>query len=165
MLQSEYERGTKDGDVLETSHLTEDLKSELLALAGEGSEIHRRWRIHLEFVAPALPFLAVSPLWHDATGLNTRLRYLSISVLDVVDVVVSKLKRFSALDERDIEAMVRLDLVPHERLIDRFRSAVDGYSMDARAEDLPQYVANLHRIERDQLGVPPTEIELPTWVS
>jgi hypothetical protein len=71
----------------------------------------------------------------------------------------------SALGQRDIEAMIRLDLVPHERLIDRFRSGVDGYSMDARAEDLPNYVANLHRVERDQFGLPRTEIELPGWVS
>jgi hypothetical protein len=85
-------------------------------------------------------------------------------VLDVVDVVVSKLKRFNANDQSDIDAMIERGLVPHDRLIDRFRAAVDEFMGDARAEDLPKYVANLHRVERDMLVVPETEIELPSWI-
>ena len=56
------------------------------------------------------------------------------------------------------------ELVPHERLLDRFRAAVDELDGDARAEDLPKYVKNLHRVERDMVGVDETEIELPTWI-
>jgi hypothetical protein len=54
--------------------------------------------------------------------------------------------------------------VSHTRLIERFRSAVDVYSCDARAQDLPKYVAALHRAERDYFGVPETDIELPEWI-
>jgi hypothetical protein len=87
-----------------------------------------------------------------------------VLVLDVVDVVVSKLKRFHADDRSDIEAMIERDRVPHDELIARFRAAVDWFQMDARAQDLPKYVRNLHQVERDMLGVAETEIELPNWV-
>jgi hypothetical protein len=45
--------------------------------------------------------------------------------------------------------MADLSLIDHARLVERFRSAVDVFSGDARAEDLPAYVKNLNRIERD----------------
>jgi hypothetical protein len=85
-------------------------------------------------------------------------------VLDVVDVVVSKLKRLNDNDLADIAAMIDLDLVPHRLLLERFRSAVDAFSGDARASDLPRYVANLHRVERDMIGAEETEIALPSWI-
>jgi hypothetical protein len=120
--------------------------------------------MYLEIVASGLPFLPQSPTWHDVAELNAELRHFSIAALDVVDVVVSKLKRFNANDVSDIAAMVERDLVPHDSLILRFRSAVESYSMDSRADDLPSYVATLNRIERDLFGLPPTEIELPPGV-
>jgi hypothetical protein len=43
-------------------------------------------------------------------------------------------------------------------------SIIDSFSMDARAEDLPRYVKNLHTVERDFFGVEESEIELPPWV-
>jgi hypothetical protein len=57
-----------------------------------------------------------------------------------------------------------IPLVPHDELIARFRSAVDIFSYDARADDLPKYVEHLHRVERDMLDVDETEIELPPWI-
>ena len=60
--------------------------------------------------------------------------------------------------------MIERGLVPHERLIERFRSAVDMFLGDAREVELPRYIANLHRVERDMLLVPETEIELPSWI-
>jgi hypothetical protein len=60
--------------------------------------------------------------------------------------------------------MIDRELVPHERLLDRFRGAIDYNSMDARAVDFPRYLENLNRVERDLLGVEETEIELPPWV-
>jgi predicted ATPase len=49
-------------------------------------------------------------------------------------------------------------------LIARFRAAVDCYLLDARAQDLPSYVANLHQIERDVFDLRETTIDLPGWV-
>lgn len=164
MLQADYERGTKDSDVLETAELAGTTGERLVRLAGKGSDLHRRWRMYLEIVAAALPFLPQSPAWLDVPDLNAELRNFSVAVLDVVDVVVSKLKRFNPNDASDIAAMIDRDLVPHDNLILRFKSAVESYSMDARADDLPAYVDNLNRIERDQFGLPPTDIDLPAWV-
>jgi hypothetical protein len=164
MLQADYERGTKDSDVLETSELAGITRERLLLLAGKGSDLHKRWRMYLEIVASALPFLPQSPAWRGISELNAELRHFSVDVLDVVDVVVSKLKRFKPNDVSDIEAMVDRDMVPHDKLILRFTSAVESYSMDSRAHDLPAYVGNLNRVERDMFGLAPTEIDLPPWV-
>jgi hypothetical protein len=164
MLQTEYERGTKDSDVLETADLVPETRTRLEKHAGPGTEIHRRNKIYIEIVASGLPLLPHVPKWLDMTDLNRELVHFRIEVLDVVDVVVSKLKRLHGNDLRDIEAMIERDLVPQALLIERFKSAVDSYLLDARAEELPQYVANLHRVERDLFGVCETPIELPSWL-
>ena len=43
MLQTGYERGTKDSDVLETVSLTGDIKRRLLGLAGTGTDLLPRY--------------------------------------------------------------------------------------------------------------------------
>jgi uncharacterized nucleotidyltransferase DUF6036 len=164
MLQANYERGTKDSDVFETVDLTGAVKRNLVAIAGPGTDLHKRWKLYVDIVANGVPFLPHAPLWHPVPGLNQALVRLEIVVLDVVDVVVSKLKRFHANDQADIDAMVERGLVPHERLIDRFRAAVDEFSGDARADQLSRYATNLHRVERDMLGVAESEIDLPSWI-
>lgn len=164
MLQANYERGTKDSDVFETVELTDAAKQRLVAIAGAGTDLHRRWKLYVDIVANGVPFLPHAPLWHPVPDLNQALVRLDIVVLDVVDVVVSKLKRFHANDQADIDAMVERGLVPHDRLIERFRAAVDEFSGDARAEHLPAYVAHLHRVERDMLGVAESAIGLPSWI-
>jgi hypothetical protein len=164
MLQTSYERGTKDSDILEAATLTTKVKNRLLHLAGHGTDLHRRHRVYLEFVAPGIPFLPQRPLFRPVDDLNRELDHFEIEVLDVVDVVVSKFKRFHANDVSDIEAMVDLEKVEHAHLVGRFRAAVESYAMDARAEDLPNYVRNLHRIERDCFQMAETRIDLPSWI-
>ncbi len=164
MLQSDYERGTNDGDILETAGVTGPIKELLLALAGKGTRLAERHGMYLDIVANGLPFLPLGPRWHARSELNETLTTFEVDVLDVVDVVVTKMKRFHAADRSDVQAMVDRELVPHDRLVARFRDAVDGFRGDARAEDLPRYVRNLHQVERDMFGVPATEIELPDWI-
>jgi hypothetical protein len=164
MLQTDYERGTKDSDVLETSEITKAVRERLLRLAGVGSELHTKHKLYVEIVRSGIPFLSQKAVYHRQTPLNATLRHFNLEVLDVVDVVVAKLKRFSANDQSDIEAMIEKGLAPHDRLVSRFREAVDYYSGDARADDLPKYARNLHTVERDIIGVPETEIELPDWI-
>ena len=84
--------------------------------------------------------------------------------LDVVDVVVSKLKPFRPNDKADIDAMIDRELIHHARLVDRFRSAADDWAYGAHADRLHTYVKNLNEVERDMLGVDETEIELPSWI-
>jgi hypothetical protein len=164
ILQADYERGTKDSDVFETADLAATDKNQLTQIAGIGTETSKRWNLYVDIVANGIPFLPHVPTWHRLDGLNEQLVRLELFVLDVVDVVVSKLKRFNANDQSDIDAMIDRELVPHARFVERFVAAVDEFSGDARADDLPAYVKNFHRVERDMFGVDETEIDLPSWV-
>lgn len=164
MLQANYQRGTKDSDVLETKDLSRRVRDSLLRLAGQRTTLATKHRMYLEFVPNGLPFLPQVPRFHEMTALNEALAHFTIAALDVVDVVVSKIMRFNSDDRNDIDAMIGLELVSHEQLIHRFHSAVDWYSMDARVAELPKYVENLHRVERDMLLVDETDIQLPGWI-
>jgi hypothetical protein len=163
LLQTDYGRATKDGDVLETAALDGPTRTQLLALAGRDSKLAGKHRLYVEIVASALPFLPQRPLWHPHELINGRLQHLDLYMLDVVDVVVSKIFRFNANDRNDIGAMVGRDLVDHGRLLERFRLALrcaDG----AQAHRLPDCVENLHTVERDFFATVETTIELPQWV-
>lgn len=164
-LQTDYRRGTKDSDVLETAELSAALQGRLIALAGKGTLMHHRHGLYIEVVRSAFPFLAVEPVWRPVLGLSSGLRHLDIEVLDVLDVVVAKLARLHGSDRDDIAAMVDRGLVGHDALLSRFRSAVERIWHDARADDLPRFVRALHWVERDLLDEPQTCIELPTWVA
>ncbi|MGH7439509.1 MAG: DUF6036 family nucleotidyltransferase [Polyangiaceae bacterium] len=164
MMQTRHERGTKDGDVLETIDLAPETKSRLLQLAGKGTPLHARHRIYVEFVSTALAFLPQTALYHPHGALNATLRHFEIGVLDVVDVVVAKLARFHADDRSDIEAMVEIGLVPHGRLVARFQAALDFFSGDASEQEFPRYVRNLNTVERDLLGLAESRVELAEWV-
>lgn len=48
MLQSDYSRGTKDGDVLETAQLTQDVKERLLSLGGKETRLHQRHLVYVD---------------------------------------------------------------------------------------------------------------------
>lgn len=163
-LQSDYRRGTKDSDVLEAEDLPVPVRDQLLRLGGRGGELHRQHGVYLDIVARTVPFLPEEPAWNTPPGLEPAFSNFAVDVLDVVDVVVTKIWRNHATDREDIEAMVRRGLVPHARLLARFRSAVSRFWLDARAEDLPRAVAALHRVERDMLGVAETPVDLPAWV-
>lgn len=159
MLQCDYERGTKDGDVLESKDGPPALKAQLLALAGKESDIHKQFRIYIDVVNRAILFLPQQAVFHPLPGIA--LKSFKIEVLDVVDVVLSKLKRYNSDDKNDIRAMAENKLLNHKRLVSRFEAAADWFSMDARAADVPRYLKNLHAVERDILGIPPSDIELP----
>jgi hypothetical protein len=164
MLQTPYERATKDGDILEVGSLSPETKKRLIHLAGKDSTQHRKHRVYLEFVGQGFPFLPRPPIFHPIDDLNGSLAHFTVEVLDVIDVVVSKLARFHADDARDIEAMIDLERFDHARLLERFASAMDGFAGDARAADLLRYIKNFHRVERDWFQVPETTFELPSWI-
>jgi hypothetical protein len=164
MLQTDYERGTKDSDIIETTQMDATTRQLLLDLAGRDTSFHKKHRLYIEFVASALPLMPQSPNWIEAIDLNRVLTHFFVEVLETADVLVSKLKRFNANDQRDIEAMVDGQHVTHEKLVERFRLAVDWFAGDARAQDLPRYVTNLNQVERDLFDVPESDIQLPPWV-
>lgn len=164
LLQADYERGTKDSDVLETTDITLPIKEKLLTLAGKGSDMSKSFRLYLDVVPAGIPFLPSPAKFHKIAKLRRRLKHFEIETLDITDVAVSKLKRYNANDASDIAAMVEGGYIKHGKLVERFQKAVDHYSMDARAEDLPKYMKNLHAVERDFFSVPNSKIELPDWI-
>ena len=163
-LQSEYNRGTKDGDILETHEITVEVADALRRLAGPGTLLHKRHRIYLEVLASPIPFLPEAPIWHAVGSFTPALAHFQIEALDIVDVVVSKLARFHSPDREDIAAMVERDLVEPAVFTARFRSAVQRWWHDARAEELARIVRNFHQIQTDELFVGESAIELPSWI-
>lgn len=161
LLQSDYMRGTKDSDILETQYTTGTVKKNLLGLAGLGTDIHKRHRMYIEFVKDPIPFLPQKPFYKSTTDLNKELKHFRIEVLDIVDVVVTKLKTFRPRDVDDIHAMAEMGFVTKDNLVNRFNAAKDWWLMDARSEDLPRYIDNLHTVERDILCTSETPVDLP----
>lgn len=162
MLQADYERGTKDGDILEAAEITPAVREQLLALAGPKSALFQKYRMYIEVVTRAIMFLPQKPVFHPIP--EPAMRNFSAEALDLTDVVVSKLKRYNQNDAADAEAMARLGLLDHARLVERFEAAVDFHSTSAYAEDFGRFIANLNRVERDFLRVPESMIELPDWL-
>ena len=163
MLQTAYSRGTKDSDVLGVDPVIGQVGDALLALAGKDTALHRKHHVYLDVVGSGVPFLPRPPKWNRIDTLNASLRSFEIVALDITDVVVSKLKRLHDNDKADIKAMIDRDLVGHAHLVDRFISAADVFSMDARAQHLTRYAQNLNWVERECLGVAETEYQLPPW--
>ncbi|MBI4055250.1 MAG: hypothetical protein HY402_03865 [Elusimicrobia bacterium] len=159
MLQCDYERGTKDGDVLEAKDGPPTIKEQLISLAGKESDLYKQFRVYIDVVNTAILFLPQQPVFYPLPSLP--LKNFRIEVLDIGDVVLSKLKRYNSDDKNDIRAMADRKLLDHDRLIARFEAAADWFSMDARAADVPRYLKNLHAVERDILGLPPSAVELP----
>ena len=162
MLQCDYERGTKDGDILESKEVSPAVQARLLALADKGTAIHAQFRIYIDIVKNAILFAPQKLIFHPVPDL--KLINFSVEVLDPVDVAVSKLKRFKPEDANDIKAMVDRGLIPHKTLVSRFEAAMDFLSTSAQADNFPRYLSKLRLIERDMLGVPSAEIELPLWM-
>src|SRR5689334_12466000 len=64
MLQTSYDRPTKDGDILETSDHTTEIQERLKQRAGPGTRLHTRHRLYVEIVPNGIPFLPHPPCWH-----------------------------------------------------------------------------------------------------
>lgn len=162
MLQTDFVRGTKDGDVLESSDGNPGIKEQLEALAGRNTDLHLRHRLYIDVVKEAILFLPPKPVFLPLA--KVPLKNFRLEVLDITDVVLSKLKRLNADDLGDTRAMSARGLIDHPRLVARFRAATDWFGMDARANQLPRTLKNLHTVEREILGVPLSDIELPeSW--
>ena len=157
-LQTTYVRGTKDGDVFETDQIDRQTRERLLAIAGPGTQMHHRHRIYLDIVARGVPLLPPDPLWH---GYPLALVHFDVVVLDITDVVVSKLKRWNANDRDDVRAMVTMGHVDHDHLVERFSMVMERYKFDARSDLLPVMAERLNEIESDWFVVDETPFDFP----
>lgn len=61
MLQTSYDRGTKDSDVLETDEVTDQIAGRLLEIAGPNTVIHRRHGIYVDIVRRGIPSADKAP--------------------------------------------------------------------------------------------------------
>lgn len=146
-LHTDYERRTKDSDILRTSEIDDEIHDKLLRIAGKGTPLHQKHRIFLDIVGANVPMLPSEPIWHPYTGV--RLRNFTVSYLDVVDVLVSKLKRFHGDDQDDIQAMIEKEEVTHEQFLKRFRLTVECYRHRARVDRLPEMAERFNFIEQN----------------
>ena len=137
MLQADYNRGTKDGDVLESAPINQAIKTELLGLGGKGTALAKRHDLYLDIVAGGILFLPAATIYHPLPGLSIALNCFDVEVMDIQDACVTKLKRFNANDQTDIAAMTRLGKLDHACFLGRF-----------------------HQVERDIFLVTETHIDL-----
>lgn len=165
MLQTDYERGTKDGDILYAPPVDGPVKDKLLALGGQGTELAKRHRVYIDVVSSGILMLPAQPQYIPLPNLTTRLTNFEVEALSIPDVIITKLKPFRPSDIADINAMIVRGHISHEQFLNKFRSAVDRFADGATgAAKLPKIVENFNQIERDYFGVEETEIELPPWV-
>jgi len=160
-LQTNYLRGTKDSDVLETQEICGPVRERLIELAGRGTDIHKRHGMYLDIVGHAIPLLPADPLWHPR---DLDLTHFEVHILDVTDVVVSKLVRYHGDDRADIRAMIEEHHVQQQRMLERVQSVIERYQFDARCNRLPDMVERFNQAERDWFGVTETPIELPEHI-
>jgi hypothetical protein len=165
-LQTDYERGTKDGDVLraERDGFDDAVCSELERLAGRNADVFDRHGMYLDLVRGSLPYLPVDPVWHRYPALW---KHFDVTVLDVADVCVSKLKRWVGSDREDVSQMIQRSALEHPRFVERFRSMIERNGFDGRADELlPLMVDRLHEVERDLFALDQvTLVELPPWIT
>jgi len=162
-LQTDYERGTKDTDFLEVQEIFPEIAKTLLRLGGEDSSLHKKHRLFIQIIKRPVLFLPPDPKFIEMNSIQ--LSHFKIQVLDVVDVVVSKLKPYRAKDLDDIREMVKRGHVEPDKLLERFLLAKERWLNDSRASGLKNYIDNLHEVQRELLGVPETQIDLPGWLS
>jgi hypothetical protein len=163
MLQTSYDRGTKDSDVLETDEVTDQIAGRLIEIAGPNTVIHRRHGMYVDIVRRGIPFRRQSPVYLPLEQLNTKLMHFEVFAMSVVDVVIGKLARFNASDRSDIDAMVERDLIAHRDVVSCFREAID-FKMDLMAGEFTEYVRHVHTVERDMFDVAETEFDEPSWL-
>lgn len=156
-LQTGYDRGTKDGDVLETHAVTGAVWRQLEDLAGIGTAIAARHGMYIDVVGSAIPLLPRDPIWH---RYPLELQHFDTRVLDIADVLVSKLVRYISTDRDDIRAMVEYGHVDHGHLLERFELVLEHYQFDGRADRLPSMVARFNEVERDLFLVDESEFDL-----
>jgi hypothetical protein len=119
-------RPTGDVDFIEVEPASAG--TELLRVAGEGSEIARIHGLHFHCVT-----VAECPAGYSSRLLDlpTRsLKRLRLRALEIHDLVLAKLGRNSARDRADVEFLVRKGLIDRQVLADRFEAELRPYVLN-----------------------------------
>jgi len=117
-----FARETADLDVLGV--VPAQAASQIQALAGKGSPLHRKHRVYVEYVGVAsFPdsyesrLIRVFPIW-------TRLR---LWALEAHDLALTKLERSNDRDLQDVMYLAQSGFLQRETLIERYRSEMRPY--------------------------------------
>lgn len=161
LLRTNYARVTEDVDVLE-AWLDPSLGERVNEIAGISSPLRDRHGLYVQRIAPGLPFLPRVPRWH-VVELGLGLRHLDIRALDLVDVAISKLKRFDSRDESDIDWLVANEYVSLQDFRARFHLAYDDAAESSKEDLLERVVRHFNRVERDYFAASETPVEPPDW--
>jgi len=133
--------------VLRTRELDERGHTKRLRdMAGPDSALYQKHRMYLDLVSRNIPMLPPEPLWHGYV--IDGLEHLEVRVLDIADVCVSKLKRWTANDRDDVEAMIDLGHFEHARVAERLREVVEAYWHEY-PDHLQRMVERFSQLERD----------------
>ena len=109
---------TKDFDVVERGrHPLESLKP----AAGKNSPLHDATGYWLDIVPPIYP-LALG-FRERAVLLDAKLEHLELRLLEVHDLIVTKLLRMHAKDRRDVETLTRHATFSTPILVERYRAS------------------------------------------
>jgi hypothetical protein len=162
MLRTDFDRMTKDSDILDTPELDDETKQRLRDLGGKDTDLAKQRNMYVDFVPNGLPLLPHAPRWHRVI-LPGAAATIAFDALDIVDVCVSKLRRFHGDDRLDIRAMIDRDLVAHESFVERFKNAIDDAQYTMGGAAVARCVEHFHDVERDVYGVEETEIEWTDW--
>ena len=136
--------GVKSGLLLEMSELL-----------GKGSEFHRQTKLYFDVIPPGLFPAEMGwrgrAIWVDLPELQC----IRLRVLEIHDLIISKLKRFADKDRQDIRTLCNRPDVDVRTLRDRYREARVLRDHDEREEmDL-----NFRVVEVEYLTEEPTEFE------
>lgn len=125
-------RPTGDVDFIEIK--PSEASQELLRVAGEGTLLASRHRLHFHRVGIAIPpdgyesrLMDISP-----PGLQN----LRIKALDVHDVVLAKISRNSPRDRADVEFLARKSALDPQLLKERFEAELRPYLLNEEREAL-----------------------------
>jgi hypothetical protein len=152
LLAYEGPLATEDVDVIGVKEL---LLKELYQRAGKGSEIHRETGYYLDIVPPG----KFPQEWGwKGRALSVGLpdvAHIELKVLELHDLILSKLKRFAGKDQEDIKWLCDRTEFSIETLRARYRSARTVYDYDER-EKLD---SNFRFVEEEFLALEPTEFD------
>lgn len=127
-----FARTTADLDVL--SIIPNEDRRDLVALAGQGSEIHKKHKAYLDLVTIAThPDSYESRLTEMFPG---TFHHLHLLALDPYDLVLTKLTRNSDRDRADVEYLATAVPLDTATLRDRYNSEMRGYVGVPGREDL-----------------------------
>jgi len=126
----ELPRPTGDVDIIEITPRTS--LQHLLDIAGEGSNLARRYNLRFHLVTVAqYPEGYVSRLT-DITP--DRLKDLSLKALEIHDLVLAKLSRNSPRDRADVEYLVGKGALNRQVLEERFNTELRPYVLNEERE-------------------------------